>query len=336
MVCFRSGLVIIVVIGLLLSGCFRQYASLELKPENQVILRLADTLNSNTPSTMGCIEFARLVEKRSNGRIKVRIFDNGKLGDELSVIEQVQFGGVDIARVKSVLLSEYLNKYNVLFMPNIYRDEAHMWKVLEGKMGTDFSNELLKEKFVMLCWYEVGKCGFYNTKRIIHSSGDFKGLKLGIPKSRLMVDYISSLGAVPVTLESSNLFKELQNHTVDGAECSLVLYYLQKYYEVARFYAIDTQSCIPDILVASRVSMMQLTKKDQEIIINAALESVDFERRVLRKKQQEALAMLRKDGVTITSFDKSQNYQIWQNLRSTLEHLSMEERRLLKQIQDSY
>lgn len=333
---FRNLFFMVLMVSLLFFGCRRIPVGLETRSEHQIILRLADTLNANAPSTMRCIEFARLVEERTNGRIQVRIFDDGELGDECSVIEQVQFGGIDIARVKSVLLSEYIKKYHLLFLPYVYRDEEHMWKVLNGKIGVDFSNELLKEKFVMLCWYEVGTCGFYTTKRPIRSLADFKGLKLGIPRSRPMMDYISNLGAIPVTLETPTAFGELQNRTIDGAESSLVLYYLLKTYEVARFYTIDTQSCIPEILVASRVSLMHLSKQDQEIIANAALESFNFERRVLQMKQRQAMAALRKDGVTITSFDKDQNQQMRRNMASIFEHFSLEEQRLLEQILELY
>jgi tripartite ATP-independent transporter DctP family solute receptor len=322
---------------LLLFWSFRDNnVTIELKSENQIILRLADPLNPNYPATKGCMEFARLVEERTHGRIKIRIFDNGELGNESSVIEQVQFGGIDIARVKPILLSEYLKRYNVLFIPYIYRDEEHMWRVLNGKIGIDFSNELLKEKFVMLCWYDVGKCGFYNSKRAIRSTDDFQGLKLGIPKSLLMMDFISSLGAIPVPLESDNNFGEIQNRTIDGAESSLVLYYLMKYYEIAKFYTIDTQSCIPEILVASRVSLMQLTKKEQEIIKNAAMDSVNYVTKELLKKEREALEVLEKSGVTVTSFGKIQNQKMRQKMLSIVQGFAMEETRLFREVQESY
>ena len=331
---FRYWPFVLILVSLLFWGYRDTNVTIEPKPENQIILRLADTLDSNFPSTKGCIEFARLVEERTYGRVKVRIFDKGELGNESSVIEQVQFGGIDIARVKPILLSEYLKKYNVLFLPYVYRDEGHMWKVLNGKIGVDFSNELLKEKFVMLCWYDVGKCGFYNTKRVIKSVADFKGMRLGIPKSRLMMDYILNLGAIPVPLETTNTFGELENCTIDGAESSLALYYLQKYYEIARFYTIDTQSCIPEILVASRVSLMQLTKKEQEIIKNAAMDSVNYAKDVLEEKQHEILALLEKEGVMVTTFEKSQNQQMRQNMKSISQHFSAEERRLFNKIQE--
>lgn len=57
-----------------------------------IVLRLAETQTETYPATMGAIEFARLVNERSGGRIKIEVFPGGQLGgDEQAVIEQVQF-----------------------------------------------------------------------------------------------------------------------------------------------------------------------------------------------------------------------------------------------------
>ena len=70
----------------------------EASAEKPIVLRLADNQPDGYPTVIGDLEFARLVEERSNGRIKVEVYNNGQLGDEKSAIEQVQFGGIDFNR----------------------------------------------------------------------------------------------------------------------------------------------------------------------------------------------------------------------------------------------
>lgn len=64
-----------------------------------IVLRLAETQTETYPATMGAIEFARLVEERTDGRIKIEVFTGGQLGgDEQAILEQVQFGAIDFTR----------------------------------------------------------------------------------------------------------------------------------------------------------------------------------------------------------------------------------------------
>ncbi|MCK5197491.1 MAG: TRAP transporter substrate-binding protein, partial [Spirochaetales bacterium] len=59
-----------------------------------IVLRLAETHGADYPTTQGDYEFARLVEERSNGRIKIEVYPGSQLGEERAVIEQVQFGAI--------------------------------------------------------------------------------------------------------------------------------------------------------------------------------------------------------------------------------------------------
>ena len=76
--------------------------------ESSVVLRLSETKGADYPSNRGVQIFAAEVEKRSNGRIIIEIVDEGGLGSEKEVIEQVQFGGIDLARVSLLTMVEYL------------------------------------------------------------------------------------------------------------------------------------------------------------------------------------------------------------------------------------
>jgi TRAP-type C4-dicarboxylate transport system substrate-binding protein len=271
--------IILVLLSVVFSGCLRKNYGLEPKPKGQIILRLADIFTTDYPSTAAGARFAQLVEKRTKGRIKVRLYEGGELGDELSVIEQTQFGGIDLARVNSALLLEYLPNYQMLLMPSPNRNAGHLREILNGKIGADFGNELLKEKLVLLCWYETGDYGFYNVRKKLETVSDFRGLKFGVAKAQTLQDRISGLGGTPVPLKTGEVFGQLQTRAIDGAQNNLVLYYLLHHYLIAKYYTIDKGCYFSDVLLGSRVSLMQLTKIDQKMIATAARDSVSFQKK---------------------------------------------------------
>ena len=93
------------------------YGELKKEQEPQYVFTYAENQPEDYPTTLGAYKFAELVEETTNGRIKILVQAEGILGDEKSVIEQVQYGGIDFARVSLSPLSEIIPKLNVLQMP---------------------------------------------------------------------------------------------------------------------------------------------------------------------------------------------------------------------------
>ena len=76
--------------------------------KDTIVLRLAETQTETYPATMGAIEFARLVEEKTDGRIRIEVFTGGQLGgDEQAILEQVQFGAIDFTRVNFAPMTEF-------------------------------------------------------------------------------------------------------------------------------------------------------------------------------------------------------------------------------------
>ena len=126
---------LILVLCLLLAGCGQ---SKEAKNVPQLILRYADNQPEDYPTTKAAEYFAQLVEERTHGKIVIRVYANGELGDENSVLEQVQFGGIDLTRVSMGTLAEFFPDVEVLQLPYLYDDADHMWRVLDGNIGDAF------------------------------------------------------------------------------------------------------------------------------------------------------------------------------------------------------
>ncbi len=293
----------LITIALCFSGCGNKKESYSVSNGNHIILRLAETQPSNYPSARAAMEFARLVEQKSAGRIKVKVYDSGKLGDETSVVEQVQFGGIDLARVSLSSLAKYSVKAKITMLPYIFRSREHMWQVFDGPIGADINDDLYKEKILCLAWYEGGARSFYNAKKQINSIEDLKGLKISVQRSQTLMDMYSILGVSLVPTQSSGIYNAIQTGFIDGAEGNVVAYYTDKHYETAKYLAYDEHTRIPEVIIASRVATMQLSKTDRAIIEKAARESADLQRRLWLEIELEAFRTFNNLGIVITYAD---------------------------------
>lgn len=134
----------------------------------------ADNQPEDYPTVQGARKFAELVQEKTSGRIRINVFAGGEMGNENEVVEQLQYGGIDFARASVMMLTDIKPKFNVLQLPYLYRDETHMWKVLDGEIGEEFKTELKGSGLVALSWYDAGARHFYNSSGPIERMEDMK------------------------------------------------------------------------------------------------------------------------------------------------------------------
>ena len=199
-------------------GCAAQNTSRETENVPEFVLTYAENQAEDYPTTQGAYKFAELVKERTDGRVEIIVNAQGTLGDERTVIEQMQFGGIDFARVSLSPLSEFVPELNVLQLPYLYTGADHMWKVLEGEIGDRFLNSFDYSGLVALSWYDAGARNFYNSSHSIERLEDMKGMVIRVQESELMSDSIRALGAVPKQMAYGEVYSGLQIGEIDGAE----------------------------------------------------------------------------------------------------------------------
>ncbi len=266
----------------------------------QMVLRLGETHVADYPTTRGDLEFSRLVEERTGGRIRIEVYHGKQLGEEKAVIEQVQFGAIDFTRVSISPLAAFAPAFDALQMPYLYRDEDHMWKVLNGPIGEEFLNSLEPADFVGLCWYDSGARNFYNSRREIKSVADLKGLKIRVQESKLMMGLVSALGAVPTPMPFGEVYSALQTGVIDGAENNWPSYFSTSHYEVAKYFTLDGHTRVPEILIASKMTMDKLSKEDQDIIRQAAKDSMPYQIKLWKEYEKVSEEKVTSAGSIIT------------------------------------
>ena len=266
----------------------------------EIVLRLAETQTETYPATMGAIEFARLVNERSEGRIKIECYTGGQLGgDEQAIIEQVQFGAIDLTRVNLAPMTEFAPILNLFQMPFLFENSEHMYKVIDSELGQQMLDSVENSNFVGLALYEAGTRNFYNSVRPITCLDDIKGLKLRTTQSQLIIDMVEALGAVPTPMAFGEVYSSLQTGVIDGAENNWVSYDQNSHFEVAKYLTLDAHTAPPEILIMSKMSFDRLSPEDQQLIRQAAKDSLLYEREQYSIVEQASIDKVTADGTGV-------------------------------------
>jgi TRAP-type C4-dicarboxylate transport system substrate-binding protein len=102
----------------------------------EIKLTVAEIHPEDYPTTKGLFKFAELVKERSNGEIVVDVKFGGVLGKgEKKVVEQVQFGALDMARISISPMTEFVPELEAFGLPYMWKSQDSKWKVLKGETG---------------------------------------------------------------------------------------------------------------------------------------------------------------------------------------------------------
>jgi tripartite ATP-independent transporter DctP family solute receptor len=269
-----------------------------------ITLRAADIHPDGYPTIEGVKFMGKLVEERTGGRIKLQMFHSRQLGDEKDTLEQTRFGVIDITRVNTAPLNNLVPETMVVGLPFIFRDAAQMHKVMDGPIGEDVGRATLAHGLVTLCYYDSGARSFYTKPRAVPEPADLKGMKIRVQQSDMWVALMRAFGANATPLPFGEVYSALQTGVVDGAENNIPTYVTSRHFEVAKFYTKTEHSLSPEILAMSKRSFDKLPKPDQEIIRQAAKESVPHMRKLWFAMEDQALKQAVEGGAQVVAANK--------------------------------
>jgi tripartite ATP-independent transporter DctP family solute receptor len=263
--------------------------------------RAADTQTADYPTVRAIVKMGELIEARTGGRHRIRVFHTRQLGEEKETIEQTRVGAIDINRTNVGPLASLVPVADVLALPFLFRSVDHLHRVLDGPIGDEILASFERYGFVGLTFYDSGARSIYNSKLAIRSLADLKGLRIRVQQSALMVDLIRSLGAVPIELPYGQVETGLIAHIVDGAENNWPSYVTTNHYKAAPFYTLTEHTMSPEVLVMSLPAWQSLSDEDKAIFRAAARESNIFMRGQWKSLEIESRRKAEEAGVVIVS-----------------------------------
>jgi tripartite ATP-independent transporter DctP family solute receptor len=245
------------------------------------------------------------------------MFPAMQLGGEKEMIEQAQVGALQIARISVGAMGPVVDDLNVFNMPFVFRDEAHMRKVIDGPIGAEFLDRMSNapgSRLIALGWMDSGTRNVY-AKKAVTSPADLKGMKIRMMGNPLFVDTMNAMGGNGVAMGFNELYSALQTGVVDGAENNPGTLLAQNHYTVSKVYSLTGHLIIPEIFVFSKRTWDALSKDEQAMVKKLSREAQMEQRALWDVYTGEAETKLKAAGVQFVQADKAAFYKATQPVR---------------------
>lgn len=264
---------------------------------------LAHSLPTSHPVHHALQFFADEVGRLSSDQLYVKVYPNSQLGSEREVLELVQIGSVGITKVSAGAMANFTPKYRVLGIPYLFQDEDHAWEVLEGEIGQEILDSGIEYMLKGLTFYDAGTRSFYTKSKPIRSAEDVKGMKLRVMDDPLAVQMVRLLGGSATPMSFGELYTALQQGVVDGAENNSPSVVSSNHFEVCQYYSLNRHTMLPDVLVIGTRVWNNLTEEQQGWVQEAALTSLDEEKKLWNAAVEEDMKFLKEQGMEIIEPD---------------------------------
>jgi tripartite ATP-independent transporter DctP family solute receptor len=209
-------------------------------------------------------------------------------------------------------LGPVVDDLNVFNLPYLFRDTAHMRKVIDGPIGQELLDKVSnnpKAGLIGLCWMDAGARSLYDTKKPIRNIADLKGMKFRVMGNPMFVDMMNALGGNGVSMGYDQVFNALQTGVVDGAENNPPSFVFDNHYTVAKYYTLDEHLIVPEMLVMSKKTWDALSPADQALVKKLSREAQLEERALWEQYEKAAMDKAKAAGIEVITVSDKKAFQ---------------------------
>ena len=274
-------------------------------------------------------EAARAIAERSEGRLKLKIYAGGIVGDELDSIRKIRIGQLHGAVVTGIGLGIMQPAVRVLDLPFLFRSYDELDFVRE-RLGPTFDAKFEERGYVLLAWADVGWIHVFSHRPVTTKA------ELQVTKFWAWVDdplahkMFRELGVSGIPLSLPSVLPHLQTGLIDTAYGSpLAVLSLQWHAKVK--YMSDLRIALANAAVVISKKTYDTLPPDLRKILQE--ESAILERKLVdqsRRDNEIALTVMKKHGLQITTMApqlrqemKDASQVVWKELAGTLYPLDL-------------
>jgi TRAP-type transport system periplasmic protein len=272
----------------------------------QTTMKSSISIAQNSHQGIGIDVFAKEVEKRTQGRIKIQNFYSGSLGGERESIEAVQLGTQELTFTSTGPVPNFVPEARIFDIPFLFRDKAHARAVLDGPIGQAMLAKFEAKGFKALAWGENGVRHMTNSKRAVNTPDDLKGLKMRTMENPVHIAAYKGFGIVPTPMAFPEVFTALQQGTVDGQENPLSVIMAAKFDQVQKHLSLTGHVYSPCVMLMSKGAFDKLSAADKTAFMEAAKEAVKANRARVDEDDAKGAAELKSKGMSVVeNLDKA-------------------------------
>jgi tripartite ATP-independent transporter DctP family solute receptor len=264
-------------------------------------LRFGHAQPPNSTVNVAALEFKKAVENATKGELVINVFPGGALGGNPQMVQGVRMGSLDLTTNGNSFYTAFAPKNNVIDLPYLFNDYAHVAAVFDGPIGQSLLDELEKHNIKGLAFLDQGFRHATNNVRPIRVPDDFKGLKMRVAPNKAHVLCFQLLGTNVVTMSFTEVYMAMQTKAIDAQENPTNTILVNRFQEVQKYMSLTRHAYTVGVLAMNLKKFNSLSQNQQAILLAEAQTMAKTLRQTHQQLEADQLNQLRAAGMQIVT-----------------------------------
>jgi len=305
-----AGILVLVFAAAMFAGCSKQESKAPAADKKYVLKFYWTTVDGEKdPYAIAARTFKTLVEKKTQGRVEVKLYPNSQLGGERDAIEGISLGTIDMGVITNAPISGFVPQFQILDLPFIFDNIEQAHKILDGEFGQSLLKRLETRGIKGLGFAEGGFRHMINNVRPIKTPDDVQGVKFRVMENPTYIGMFKALGSNPTPMAWGETFTAVQQKTIDGLEIPIPVIYQNKFYEVTKYLSLTNHTYSPLVFMISLKTWDKLPADIQKAVVDSVKEAIPVQRSKNAANVNQLLEELKAKGMEVNSVNSPQAFR---------------------------
>ncbi|MDN5346899.1 MAG: C4-dicarboxylate-binding protein DctP [Clostridia bacterium] len=263
----------------------------------QIVAKFPHVVAPDTPKGKAISLFAKRVEEKTQGKMKVEVFPSSQLYGDAEEMEALLAGNCHFIAPSSTKVVQLNPSFQIFDVPFLFDSEEAVKIFWNDPNGGQAMQKKLEPKGLMgLGFLCSGFKQLFSSRRPLLTPEDCKGLKFRAAAGGILTEQFQALGATSVSIPFGEVYTALQQKTVDGSENNLANIYTQKFYEVCPYLTITNHGRFDYSIITNKKWFEGLPADVQNAVREAAREAQEFSQQEQIRQDNEYLEKIKQSG----------------------------------------
>jgi TRAP-type transport system periplasmic protein len=272
--------------------------------EAGTVIRWGETQAADHVASKMIERAAKKVSDATQGRVQIQAYPNSQLGSSKDMIEAVALGTQEMVTEGAANFGQFVPSISVIESPYVWRDAAHLAKVMSGPIGEELNKQLIQQRGMRILgttYYGVRQ--LTTTNKAVRTVADMKDFKLRVPENEVFLAMARAWGAKPTPMTFGELYLALRQNVVDGQENPLPTINSGKFFEVQKYLVLTSHILTPRLVVINEKSWQAIQVADRQIISDAVAEAIAWNNQETLAAEQVLAGKFKAAGMEVIQPD---------------------------------
>ena len=270
--------------------------------EDQVVIRFSHVVKKGAPKDLVVEKFKSLVEKYSEGKVRVENYADSSLFGDRDEMKAVRDGKVEmiapsLSKTDQLYSNKSNNPYVVLDVPFLFDTPAQVKKLAGNQVLADMAATVEGQGVKVIGVWDNGlKQLSINTP--VGNINDLEQKKIRIQPSNILKAGVKGWGSTPRVLSYAEVYNGMLYATLDGAENPASNFYASRFYEVQKYLYTTNHGYLGYAWIVNDKFWSSLKPGIKEAVVKAVEETNKVQTDIAELSNEFALQDVKGTGLT--------------------------------------